>query len=90
MTINIKTLERIIKGVANHWRLKILFLLEAKPGLSLIDLAEELNGNFKTISEHTKKLANSGLIEKKYKNRAVLHYPSDLGLKFLSYIRKFI
>lgn len=87
MATNFRALERILKGVANHWRLRILFLLREEPNLPLIDIASRLDGNFKTISEHTKKLFQSGLIEKRYKGQMVLHSISSLGDRFLSRIK---
>ena len=90
MAINFKVLEKIIKGVANHWRLRTLFLLYEEPNISLIDIASKLDGNFKTISEHTKKLYQSGLIEKRYKGQIVLHSISVLGDRLLSYLKKVV
>lgn len=84
-----KTLEKVLKGAANHWRLKILFLLQAESNLSLTGISDKLEGNFKTISEHTKKLLESGLIEKRYRERTVLHSLTGLGKEFLNSIKKF-
>ena len=83
---NFKNLEKIMKGAANHWRLKILFLLDEEPGLSLFDIADKLNGNFKTISEHTRKLVQSDLIQKKYQFKTVLHSVSPLGRRILHFV----
>ena len=68
-----KQLERLFKALANHWRIKILLRLAKQPGINLDDLCFELMGNVKTISEHTRKLALAGLIEKKYLGRTVIH-----------------
>jgi predicted transcriptional regulator len=86
MAVDFKRLEKILKGSANHWRLRILFLLNKQPDLSLFSISDELGGNFKTISEHTRKLFSSGLIEKRCKGRVVLHSVSSLGKVFLSQI----
>ena len=88
--VNFKRLEKIVKGGANHWRLRILFLLEDEGGVSLMDIAKRLGGHFKTISEHTKKLSEGGLIEKRYRDRTVFHSLSALGAQFLGYLKKLI
>lgn len=88
MTDKFKALEKIIKGGANHWRLKILFLIAGEPRISLTAIAEEVGGHFKTISIHTKILVESGLVEKRYQNRTVLHSLSPLGEKFLTLAKK--
>ena len=57
-----KQMERHLKGLANHWRLLILLLLSEKQSLNLILIAEGVGGNMKTIAEHTRKLAQAGVI----------------------------
>ncbi|HEY4512351.1 MAG TPA: ArsR family transcriptional regulator, partial [Candidatus Paceibacterota bacterium] len=51
-----KQLERHFKGIANHRRIEILMLIAKKERISLENIAEALNCNPKTISEHTRKL----------------------------------
>ncbi len=84
-----KQLERHFKGLANHHRLDILFLVFQNPGITVDGISEKLNHNFKTISEHTKKLVQAGLIDKKYKGRAVAHTLSPYGHKFSAFIKSF-
>ena len=86
---NSKQLERHFKGLANHRRLNILFLVDKNPGITVEGIREGLNGNFKTISEHTRRLANSGLLNKKYHGQSVSHTLSPYGKKFLSFIKTF-
>ena len=57
---NSKQLERHIKGIANHRRIDILFLISKSRGIMLDEIARTLDCNFKTISGHTLKLVNSG------------------------------
>jgi len=80
-------LERIVKGVANHRRIEILELLKKKPELSLADISEILNVNFKTISEHIKRLAVAGFILKRYEGHNVRHKLTDRGLVVLKFLR---
>lgn len=77
-----KQLERHFKGLANHRRLDILFLVDKNPGVSVDGIAGKLNGNFKTIADHTQKLVQCGLVDKKYYGRAVSHTVSPYGKKF--------
>ncbi|MBI4101269.1 winged helix-turn-helix transcriptional regulator [Candidatus Microgenomates bacterium] len=85
--INPKQLERIVKGFANHHRIRILSLLEQEPDLSLLAISDRLSTSFKTIGEHTRKLAISGLIVKRYKGAAVEHAISDRGKQVLKFCR---
>ncbi len=85
--MDFQKLERIVKGFANHRRIEILELLEKKP-LSLSNISIILKINIKTASEHTRRLYLAGLIEKKYRGRAVLHSITDLGSDILTFLRK--
>lgn len=84
-----KQLERHCKGVANHWRIEILRLIARQDGLTLDEIATCLDGNFKTISEHTRKLVQAGLLHKKYKGRSVLHTISPYGKIFADFLARF-
>ena len=84
-----KKLERHFKGVANHTRVRILMLLAKDPGLSLAGIAQRMNGNIKTISEHTRRLALAGLIEKVHEGRDVRHKLSRYGKIFNRIISEF-
>ncbi len=84
-----KKLERYFKGVANHWRIEILFVVKNQAGITLDQISSNLHCNFKTISEHTRKLVQAGLLNKKYKGREVLHYLSPYGKKFILFAKTF-
>ncbi|OGI76371.1 hypothetical protein A3C57_01165 [Candidatus Nomurabacteria bacterium RIFCSPHIGHO2_02_FULL_33_12] len=84
-----KQMERHFKGLANHWRISILILVGKKSGITLDQITNELNANFKTISEHTRKLAQSGLLNKKYQGRNVVHSLSPYGEKLVEFIKSF-
>lgn len=84
-----KKLERHFKGVANHTRVSMLLLLGKRPALSLDQIAEHLKLNVKTASEHTRRLALAGLIEKVYDGRSVNHKLSRYGKIFLRFIDEF-
>lgn len=84
-----RQLERYFKGVANHHRLDILFLVGERSGLSLDEITQVLGGNLKTISEHTKKLVQAGLLYKSYKGRKVAHSLSPFGKQFCKFANLF-
>jgi len=84
-----KQLERHFKGVANHRRIQILLLVRKNPGITLEGIAESLDVNFKTISEHTRRLVQAGLLNKNYRGRMVEHQVSPYGKSFTSFILKF-
>jgi DNA-binding MarR family transcriptional regulator len=84
-----KQLERHFKGAANHRRIEILMLVAKNPGISLEQIAESLDCNMKTISEHTRRLAQSGLMNKNHQGRKVEHSLSPYGKLFCDFIRQF-
>jgi DNA-binding MarR family transcriptional regulator len=84
-----KQLERYFKGAANHWRIEILALLEKHGGISAEGISKELGCDIKTISQHTIRLVNSGLLNKKYRGRVVEHELSPYGKRFLAFIKTF-
>lgn len=84
-----RKLERVFKGVANHRRIDILLLIKKRPDISLIDIAEILDCNFRTISEHTRRLVTAGLVNKRYQSRSVLHSLSPYGEKIIKIINNF-
>jgi len=86
---NAKQLERHFKGLSNHRRLDILFLVSKNPGVNVDKISERLNCNFATISAHTQKLVQAGLLEKKYIGRQVIHHLSPYGKKILIFIKTF-
>ena len=81
-----RQLERYLKGAANHWRLDILFLLEKKGELTLDEIIAALKGNQKTFSSHTLKLAQAGLVRKRYQGRNVLHSLSPYGKQLCRFL----
>lgn len=85
----IRRLERVFKGVTNHWRIKILFLIKDNPGITLEGIVRELKSNYQTTAEHVRRLKTAGLITKKYRGRAVEHDFSPYGIKILKIMRNF-
>ncbi|PIR26271.1 MAG: hypothetical protein COV41_01855 [Candidatus Brennerbacteria bacterium CG11_big_fil_rev_8_21_14_0_20_43_10] len=82
-------LERHFKGVANHHRIDILLLVFENSDITVDGIAEKLNKNFKTISEHTRRLVQAGLLNKKYRGRNVIHSLSPYGKELVKFIKTF-
>ncbi|HEY4514696.1 MAG TPA: winged helix-turn-helix domain-containing protein [Candidatus Paceibacterota bacterium] len=88
---NLKTsrqLERHFKGVANYHRVDILLLVAKNEGITVDGIARSLQGNFKTISDHTSKLAQAGLVNKAHQGARVVHSLSPYGKLFVRFINE--
>jgi len=84
-----KQLERYFKGVANHRRIEILLLVSMADGITLEKISEALNCNIKTTSEHTRRLVQAGLLNKRHQGRAVTHSLTPYGRRFVRFIKTF-
>ena len=84
-----KQLERYFKGATNHWRIAILSLVAKNPEITVEGISEELDGDFKNISQHTHRLVHAGLLNKKYRGREVTHELSPYGKSFLRFMHTF-
>jgi len=84
-----KQLERHLKGVANHYRIQILLLISDKKKITLDEIVGMLKANQKTIGEHTRRLYQAGLIQKRYRGNFVDHSLSPYGKIFVSFIKSF-
>ena len=80
-------LERIVKGVANHRRIEILKILVKKPEMSVAEVADKLKLNFKTTSEHIRKMAISGLLMKRSDSKSIRHKLTKRGELILKFLR---
>ncbi len=84
-----KQLERHLKGVANHRRIQILMLVAKEEGITVEQIAKRLNCDFKTISQHTLRLVQAGLLNKQYAGRTVAHSLSPYGKTFYKFLTTF-
>jgi len=82
-----RKLERVVKGYANHRRIQILELLRNEPELSLDEVSRRLNINFKTGSEHIRRLAIAGLVVKRSDGHNVRHKVTNRGQQVLKFLR---
>jgi len=62
-------------------------LLHKEPELSIFDIADKLKVNFKTISEHVRRLAVAGLVMKRNDGSSVRHKLSKIGSSILMFLR---
>lgn len=84
-----KQMERHLKGVANHYRIEILFLIDRDKELTLEGIVEKLKANEKTIGEHTRRLFLAGLINKEHRGNYVMHSLSPYGKTFVAFLKSF-
>ncbi|MEK7124397.1 MAG: helix-turn-helix transcriptional regulator [Patescibacteria group bacterium] len=84
-----KQLERYFKGASNHWRISILFTVHKYSGITVDGITQKLNGDFKNISQHTHRLVQAGLLNKKYRGRQVVHNLSPYGYLFYKFMKTF-
>jgi DNA-binding transcriptional ArsR family regulator len=84
-----KQMERHFKGVANYRRIEILSLVSREDGITLDGICETIKGNPKTVSEHTRKLVQAGLLNKNRRGKGMSHSLSPYGQRFLKFINTF-
>ncbi len=82
-------MERHLKGIANHYRIEILLLIAGSEGITLESIVGTLGANEKTIGEHTRRLYQAGLINKKYRGKFVEHALSPYGRTFVNFLKAF-
>ena len=84
-----KQMERHLKGISNHYRIEILLLIAKSEGVTLENIIDALGANEKTIGEHTRRLYQAGLINKKYRGKFVEHTLSPYGKIFVRFLKSF-
>lgn len=84
-----KQMERHLKGIANHYRIEILLIIKENRGIILDDIIEKTGANAKTIGEHTRRLYQAGLVNKKYRGHFVEHELSPYGKTFVEFLKSF-
>lgn len=82
-------MERHLKGIANHRRIQILLLIAAHSSLTLDTIVKTIDANEKTVGEHTRRLAQAGLVNKSYRGKFVEHTLSPYGRLFVKFLKSF-
>ncbi|OGZ98485.1 MAG: hypothetical protein A3C07_02650 [Candidatus Sungbacteria bacterium RIFCSPHIGHO2_02_FULL_47_11] len=85
--MNTRKLEKIVRGFSNHRRIQIVELLARAPDLSVAEVSDELEVDFRTISEHLRRLASAGLVLKRNVGNEVEHALSTVGKSILKFLR---
>ena len=84
-----KQMERNFKGIANYHRIDILLLISERSGITIEQISKTLNCSFKTVSEHSRRLYQAGLINKNYLGRSVAHTLSPYGKIVCGFVKTF-
>ena len=87
---NYRYTERAVKGFANHRRLQILELLKKETELSVAEISERLNIDFKNAAAHVQKLAIAGLVLKRSDGHSVRHKLTDRAEKVLRFLTQLL
>ena len=87
MAINYRSVERVVKGFANHNRLKILELLDQEPELSVEEVSKKLKIGYENASDHIRKMAITGLIMKRNDGPNVRHKLTPRAKSILSFCK---
>lgn len=82
-----RQLERVVKGFDNHRRIEILLLLDKTSELSVFEIADTLNINFKTASSHIRRLAIAGLVLKRSDGKSIRHALTLRAKHILKFLR---
>ncbi len=88
MAINYRNVERLVKGFANHNRLKMLELLDREPELSVADISEKLKIGYENASDHIRKLAIAGLVMKRSDGPNVRHKLTPRAESILAFCKR--
>ena len=84
-----KQMERHLKGMSNHYRIEILLLIAESGGITLENIVKAIGANEKTLGEHTRRLYQAGLINKRYRGKFVEHTLSPYGKAFSRFLKTF-
>jgi len=80
----IKLLELFTKALANKNRIKILELVNEKPGLNVEEVSDILKMTYPTGAVHIQRLEKVGFIYKRYNRLSVEHKITKRGKHFLN------
>ncbi|OHB09613.1 MAG: hypothetical protein A3G05_01210 [Candidatus Zambryskibacteria bacterium RIFCSPLOWO2_12_FULL_45_14] len=82
-----RELEIVLKGAASHRRIQIIDLLSKQTELSVFDIAEHVSIDFRTVSEHLRKLTLAGIVMKRSDGTSVRHALTERGKDILKFCR---
>lgn len=76
----------IASGLANHRRIEIIRMLQARGNMCVNDVANECRIDVATASQHAKRLHEAGLIKKRADGRKVQLFPTRRATTLLGTI----
>lgn len=88
MALDYRKTERLLKGFANHNRLRILELLEKQPELSVMDISDKLKIGYENASDHIRKMTITGLIMKRSDGLSVRHKLTPKAISILAFCKR--
>ncbi len=77
---------KLAGALANHRRIEIIRLLQAKGSLCVEEVAAECGVQISTASEHARRLHETGLIKKRAEGRRVRLFPTRRATTLLGTI----
>ena len=77
---------KLAGALANHRRIEIIRLLQAKGSLCVEEVAADCGVQISTASEHARRLHESGLIKKRAEGRRVRLFPTRRATTLLGTI----
>ncbi|MDO8564390.1 MAG: winged helix-turn-helix domain-containing protein [bacterium] len=84
---NYRTLERLVRGFSNHRRIQIMELLKKEPELSVDEVADNLDINYKTAADHLRRLTIAGLLLKRSDSVSIRHKLTPRAENVLKFLR---
>lgn len=90
MALDYRKIERILKGLANHNRLRILELLAKEPELSVADISSKLKIGYENTSDHVRKMSIAGLVMKRNVGPSVCHKLTPRAISMLMFCKKLV
>ena len=87
MSMTVRELEGVVKGFANHHRIQILTLLGSHPELPVTQIAERLQMDLATASEHIRRMTAAGVLIKRHEGRWAYNRLSQRGMQVLDFLR---
>ena len=84
--IEIKSLEKILKTLANKRRLAIICYLKRRPEAKVGDIANAIHLSFTSTSKHLIQLFNAGILDRDQKNLEMWYRLSPKQNNIVAYI----
>jgi len=81
-----KEIVKILKGLGNERRLKILKILKKDQEKSVGDLADNLNLSFRSTSRHLRKMGDLGLVKTKQSKTNIFYSIDKDRLDIINFI----